>query len=73
MTLRERTLRTMRFDKPDRIPDFEFGAWIQTLERCQHEGMDGDADDPYGSLDRYFHTDLACTRGLGLRLSACAT
>jgi hypothetical protein len=68
MTFRERMLRTMRFERPDRVPDIEFGAWIQTLERWQHEGMNGDADDPYGSLDRYFHTDACQNRGPNLDL-----
>jgi len=68
MTFRERVLRTMRFDKPDRVPDFEFGAWIQTLERWQHEGMDGDADNAFESLDRYFNTDLFQNRGPNLGL-----
>ena len=58
----------MRFDRPDRVPDFEFGAWVQTLQRWQQEGMEADADDSYASVDRYFHTDLAQKRGANLGL-----
>ena len=39
MTYRERVLRTMRFDKPDRVPDWEFSTWGQTIDRWKQEGI----------------------------------
>ncbi len=61
LTHRERLLGTLRRQPVDRVPDLEFGAWVQTLERWSHEGIDfracnGLCRPPYG-LDHYFGTD----------------
>lgn len=63
LTYRERVLRTLRFQKPDRIPDWEFGAWSQTIDRWKQEGMDSQGNDAFGTLERYFHTDDALYGG----------
>lgn len=60
---RERLNRTFRRLPVDRLPDFEFGAWIQTYARWAEEGMDvpscrGMGRDVYW-MDRYFGTDEA--------------
>jgi len=39
MTLRERWRRTMQFQKVDRIPNFEFGYWDETLPLWREQGM----------------------------------
>ena len=52
MTHRERLLRTLRHETVDRVPDFEFSAWAQTINRWRKEGL------PEGmGIDQYFHTD----------------
>lgn len=33
LTHRERSLRTLRHEPVDRVPDYEFGAWTQTIDR----------------------------------------
>jgi hypothetical protein len=33
MTQRERLIRTLTFDSPDRAPNHELGLWGQTYER----------------------------------------
>ena len=53
MTHRERLLRTLRGEPVDRVPDYEFGAWAQTIARWHKEGMPQE----YDSIDRFFHTD----------------
>ena len=39
MNGRERFLRTVRFEKTDRVPNYELGVWPQTLERWRKEGL----------------------------------
>ena len=39
MTHRERLLRTLRHEAVDRVPDYEFGAWQQTVNRWHQEGL----------------------------------
>lgn len=39
MNNRERFLRTMRFEPVDRVPNFEFNLWEQTLDRWLDEGL----------------------------------
>jgi hypothetical protein len=38
-TLRERFRRTMHFEKPDRLPMFEFGYWDETLPAWHEQGL----------------------------------
>jgi len=45
MTLRERFRRTMRFEKVDRIPHFEFGYWKETLPNWRRQGLPGEVND----------------------------
>ena len=63
LTNRERLLRTLRRQPIDRMPDFEFRAWVQTIDRWQHEGMDISAlagmGNPTGYLEHFFGTDDA--------------
>jgi uroporphyrinogen-III decarboxylase len=39
MNQRERFLRTFRFKDVDRVPDFEFGFWDETIDRWHREGL----------------------------------
>ena len=57
MTHRERLLRTLRGEPVDRVPDFEFGAWSQTIERWHREGMPEEYRGEDAAINRYFHTD----------------
>jgi uroporphyrinogen decarboxylase len=57
MTHRERLLRTLRHEAVDRVPDYEFGAWQQTIDRWHREGLPEDYKDVWGAINRYFHTD----------------
>jgi len=36
---RERFLRTMQYKDVDRVPDFEFGYWRETIDRWHREGL----------------------------------
>lgn len=57
---RKRLLRCLRHEPVDRVPDYEFGAWPQTLVRWQSEGMDIELPSPVpydGPLERYFDVD----------------
>ena len=42
MTGRERFLRTFRYEPVDRVPLYEVGAWGQTFDRWESEGMPRD-------------------------------
>jgi uroporphyrinogen-III decarboxylase len=42
MTTRERVLSVFSGNRPDRLPNVEFGYWTQTLERWHHEGLPAD-------------------------------
>lgn len=64
---RERFHRTMRFKDVDRVPDFEFGYWRETIERWHGEGLP-----PYLStnaeVEEYFQLEgWDCIRMLPLR------
>ena len=39
MTLRERWVRAMNFQKPDRLPFMEFGYWAETLPAWHQQGL----------------------------------
>jgi len=39
MTTRERFKKVMHFEKPDRVPNMDFGYWSQTIERWHAEGL----------------------------------
>ena len=38
-TLRERWMRAMSFQKPDRLPLMEFGYWAETLPAWHEQGL----------------------------------
>lgn len=63
LTHRERLLRTLRRQPVDRVPDYEFRAWVQTIDRWEHEGMDIPSlvglGNRTGYLEHYFGTDDA--------------
>ncbi len=73
MTHRERLIRTLTHSVVDRIPDYEFGAWPQTIDRWLQEGLpDKYADIKYNSagmwdiIPEYFHTDDYIEPGVNL-------
>ena len=39
MNLRERFLRTFKFESFDLVPDYEFGYWTDTIDRWHREGL----------------------------------
>jgi len=44
VTLRERWLRQMHYESVDRIPNFEFGYWAETLPEWHKEGLPESVD-----------------------------
>jgi len=42
---RERFLRTYQFKEVDRVPDYEFGFWTETIDRWHKEGLPMDKRD----------------------------
>lgn len=52
MTHRERFVRTMHFQSVDRVPDWEFGYWSETLEVWHQQGLPAEVD--HGNVDRFF-------------------
>jgi hypothetical protein len=63
LTHRERLVRTLRRQPVDRVPDYEFRAWVQTIDRWRDEGMPiatlVGVGSPTGYLEHYFGTDDA--------------
>lgn len=53
---RERFLRTMRFQSVDRVPNWEFGYWGETLARWHDEGLPKEVDDNW-KADIFFGFD----------------
>ncbi len=39
MTIRERFRRVRHYEKPDRLPNFEFGYWAETLPAWREQGL----------------------------------
>ena len=73
MTHRERLLATLRFQPVDRVPDYEFGAWIQTVQRWHDEGLPEKYDGVWTAISGYFETEDVRTgsgpEDLNLRLN----
>ena len=72
MNPRERILAAIRHQPVDRLPDYEFGAWVQTNDRWAQEGMDVASCKGLGRdvhyLEHYFHTDdVEYSPGLAIR------
>ena len=57
MTSKERMLKTLRRENPDRAPDLEFGAWVQTIERWHKEGLPEQCTGVWNVLSEYFGTE----------------
>lgn len=57
-TLRERWRRTMFFQRVDKIPNFEFGYWDETLWEWHKQGLPSDITDE-ASAYRYFGIESA--------------
>jgi len=57
VTDRERLLATLRYQPVDRVPDYEFGAWEQTIDRWHSEGLPEHLTDYWGAIPEYFRTD----------------
>jgi len=67
MTQRERLLATYRFQPVDRVPDFEFGAWEQTITRWHSEGMPQGSNNMWVAIDEYFKPDSG-GGGIGINI-----
>ena len=59
MNQRERLMATLRFQSVDRVPDYEFGTWAQTMMRWRQEGMPGREEDYWQAFHQYFRVDEA--------------
>ena len=63
LTHRRRLMRTLQREPIDRLPDLEFGAWTQTIDRWASEGLDTSLltglGAPQNYLEHYFRTDDA--------------
>ncbi len=57
MTHRERFIGTLKHEHVDRVPDYEFGAWEQTLARWHREGMPEKFTGVWDALNDYCRTD----------------
>lgn len=56
MTPRERFLKTISFEQPDRIPIFDFGYWPETIDRWYNEGLPRELK-TYEEIESYFFGD----------------
>jgi len=45
MTIRERFLKVFHWQKPDRLPNLEFGYWDETIEIWHRQGLPNDIQD----------------------------
>lgn len=69
MNHRERFLCTLRYQMVDRVPDYEFGAWEQTIHRwCQEGNLPMEYEGSPYAIENYFNTDDAPS-GPGLGFS----
>lgn len=57
MTHRERLIGVMKHQKVDQVPDYEFGAWSETIQRWHQEGLPKEFDSDMGAISDYFNTD----------------
>ena len=57
MTSRERHLAWLKGAKADRVPDYEFRTWDQTIMRWHREGLPAEYTNRNDAIMRYFHTD----------------
>ena len=68
MTKRERFIRTLKFQPVDRTPDFEFGAWSQTLDRWHKEGLPKEYTDTWGVMSAYFGSEDGDFLNIGINV-----
>ena len=69
---RERLLATLRYQPVDRVPDYEFGAWQQTIDRWHGEGLPEHLTDYWGAIPQHFRTDdVGHGPNLGLNIGLC--
>jgi len=57
MNHRERNIAWLEGKKADRVPDYEFGGWDQTIMRWHKEGLPASFEGTDDSIVNYFHTD----------------
>ena len=57
MTHRERAMAWLTGRKADRVPDYEFGGWDQTIDRWHKEGLPASYQGTDWAMTSYFHTD----------------
>ena len=63
MLPRERFIKTISFEQPDRIPVMDFGYWRETIAAWHRQGLPADVDtteevEKYFGLDRGFETNM---------------
>ncbi len=56
MNTRERFLNVFNYKPVDRVPDFEFGYWVETLEEWKKFGFPKEIDNDWDA-ERYFEFD----------------
>jgi len=54
---RERHLAVLRGEPVDRVPDFEFGAWTETIVRWHNEGLPAEYKGEDRAMVDWFHLD----------------
>jgi len=57
MNPRERHAAWLKGEKADRVPDYEFRTWVQTIDRWHREGLPAELTDRNNAITKYFHTD----------------
>ena len=68
MTHRERFVRTMMYKPVDRVPDYEFGAWNQTITRWHNEGLPLEFTGERAAVKEYCNTETIVDMGLITRM-----
>jgi len=62
-TLRERFRKTMHYETPDRLPNFEFGYWAETLPAWHEQGLPREIK---GERKAYEYFGIETMRGAGV-------
>ena len=57
MTHSERHMAWLDGRRADRVPDWEFRAWQQTIDRWRREGLPESFGGKNDAITAYFHTD----------------
>ena len=76
LTPRERLIMTLSHKAVDRVPDLEFGAWPQTIERWVEEGLpkkfvqkEYQSAGMWKVIPEFFHTDDHLDSGINLGIA----